>query len=132
MPARADTREPAPLGPDAQSTEIVDFIRHCYRRRQVSWPEIYDDMCAVVARGEFRGWRFGDLAERGVGFTIAELPRLAALVDRVVSDERGRGPDTPRDGREPGGRERGSGQVRRDGRVRPNLMTFRATRARAS
>jgi hypothetical protein len=83
-----ETREHAREAPDGPSTEVVDFIRFCYRRRAVSWPEIYDDMCAVAARGEFHGWRFADLAERGIGFTLPELPRLARLVERVVADER--------------------------------------------
>jgi hypothetical protein len=73
---------------EGPSAEVVDFVRFCYRRRRVAWPEIYDDMCAVAARGEFRGWRLADLATHGIGFTIAELPRLAALVDRVVEEER--------------------------------------------
>jgi hypothetical protein len=79
-----------PEAPDVEgpSAEVVDFVRFCYRRRRVGWPEIYDDMCAVAARGEFRGWRLADLAQHGIGFTIAELPRLAALVDRVVEEER--------------------------------------------
>jgi hypothetical protein len=86
-----DRRLDATTG-DGLSGEIADFIRYCYRKRQVSWPEIYDDMCAVAARGEFNGWRFADLAERGVGFTIAEFPRFAALVRRIVEDERERSP----------------------------------------
>jgi hypothetical protein len=77
---------------DAPTAEVVDFVRFCYRRRRVSWPEIYDDMCAVAARGDFRGWRLTDLADRGIGFTIAELPRLAALVEDVVEEERASGP----------------------------------------
>jgi hypothetical protein len=77
-----------PDGAELPSAEIVDFVRFCYRRRRVSWPEIYDDMCAVAARGEFRGWHLPDLAERGVGFTIAELRSLAAIVDQVVEEER--------------------------------------------
>jgi hypothetical protein len=88
MIVRGDARGSQPNQAELPSADIVDFIRFCYRRRRVAWPEIYDDMCAVAARGDFRGWRLADLAERGVGFTIAELPRLAALVDRVVEEER--------------------------------------------
>src|SRR3712207_4286405 len=46
--------------------EVIDFIRYCYRRRRVGWPEIYDDMCAVAARREFNGWDHADLSEHGV------------------------------------------------------------------
>jgi hypothetical protein len=69
--------------------EVFEFIRFCYRRRRVSWPEIYDDMCAVASRGSFHGWGFADLAQRGVAFTLPELPTLARLVERVVDEERG-------------------------------------------
>jgi hypothetical protein len=75
---------------DEPEAEVLDFIRFCYRRRRVSWPEIYDDMCAVASRGSFQGWGFGDLAQRGVCFTIPDLPRLSLLVERVVDEERGR------------------------------------------
>jgi len=70
--------------------DAVEFIRFCYRRRRVAWPEIYDDMCAVAARGSFRGWGFTDLARYGISFTISELPVLAAIVERVVGEERSR------------------------------------------
>jgi hypothetical protein len=70
--------------------DAVEFIRFCYRRRRVAWPEIYDDMCAVAARGSFRGWGFTDLARYGISFTIADLPGLATMVERVVDEERSR------------------------------------------
>jgi hypothetical protein len=70
--------------------DAAEFIRFCYRRRRVAWPEIYDDMCAVAARGSFRGWSFTDLARNGISFTIADMPGLAAMVERVVSEERSR------------------------------------------
>jgi hypothetical protein len=84
------TREAVPSGSDGvdPSPDVVEFIRFCYGRRRVSWPEIYDDMCAVASRGSFRGWGFADLARNGIGFTIPELPRLAELVDRIVQAER--------------------------------------------
>jgi hypothetical protein len=112
---RVDADDQGPQAPDGPSTEVVDFIRHCYRRRQVSWPEIYDDMCAVAGRGEFRGWRLADLAERGIGFTIPELPRLAALVERVVEDER----------------SADSEPLRHERRAEAPVVTLQATRARA-
>ena len=69
------------LTPDA-----ADFVRFCYQRRKVGWPEIYDEMCAVASRGLFRGWGPDDLAQHGVGFGLFELPALAALVARIVSE----------------------------------------------
>ena len=43
--------------------DAIEFVRFCYRRRRVGWPELYDEMCAVVGRGLFRGYNADDLAE---------------------------------------------------------------------
>lgn len=81
-PAGAEPQRPAPP-PDA-----VEFIRFCYRRRHVGWPELYDDMCAVAARHEFNGWGHEQLAERGLTFSLYEMPRLAAWVRTVIGPQR--------------------------------------------
>ena len=73
---------------DGASPEAIEFIRFCYRRRPHGWPELYDEMCHVASRRLFRGWGAGELAERGIGFSLFETPRLAALVDAVVRQER--------------------------------------------
>lgn len=69
--------------PDA----ALDFVRFCYRRRRVGWPELYDEMCAVASRGLYHGWSFSDLAERGIAFTLSEMPRLAAIAVRVGRED---------------------------------------------
>ncbi len=71
-----------PSTPEAEA-----FVRFCYQRRRVGWPELYDEMCAVAVRGLFRGMGHDALAEIGVGFSLFETPRLAQLVCRVVSEE---------------------------------------------
>ena len=71
-----------PAHPDA-----VDFVRFCYRRRQVGWPELYDEMCAVAHRGAFRGCGPDELAVIGIGLALFDMPRLAALATRVVAEE---------------------------------------------
>jgi hypothetical protein len=75
----AATREPDPAA--------VEFIRFCYHRRRVGWPELYDEMCAVAARGLFRGLVSDDLAAHGIGFSLFDMPALAALSSRVVVEE---------------------------------------------
>jgi hypothetical protein len=76
----ASTRpEPAP--------EAVEFIRFCYRRRRAGWPELYDEMCAVASRGLFRGWSHEELAAHGIGFSLAGMPALAALVRETIRTE---------------------------------------------
>ena len=76
------------LTPDA-----IEFVRFCYRRRRVGWPELYDEMCAVAGRGLYRGWRFAELEEHGIGFSLhqtLELARIAGQVAVEEGDRRGR------------------------------------------
>lgn len=70
------------LPPDA-----IEFVRFCYRRRRVGWPELYDEMCAVASRGLYRGWRFAELAEHGIGFSLQETPGLARIAGQVALEE---------------------------------------------
>ena len=70
--------------------EVVAFIRYCYQRRRIGWPELYDEMCGVAARSEFRDMDYDRLAELGVRFSLGEMGRLAALAQHVVADERRR------------------------------------------
>lgn len=73
----------APVDPRA-----IDFVRFCYLRRRVSWPELYDEMCLVAARGAFRGMSYEDLADVGVSFTLYGMPWLIQLSHRIVAEER--------------------------------------------
>jgi hypothetical protein len=72
--------------PDQPAPDIVEFIRFCHRRRRVGWPEIYDEMCSVAARREFKGWDHDELSRRGISFTLFEMPRLAGWVRSVLAD----------------------------------------------
>jgi hypothetical protein len=72
------------------TADAVEFIRFCYARRRVGWPELYDEMCAVASRGLFRGWGPDDLAGHGIGFGLLEMSRLAITVIEVVEDDRAR------------------------------------------
>ncbi|OGO55546.1 MAG: hypothetical protein A2V85_07335 [Chloroflexi bacterium RBG_16_72_14] len=78
-----------PAGPAAcpSTPEAEAFVRFCYQRRSVGWPELYDEMCAVATRGLFLGMGTDALAEIGVGFSLFETPRLAQLVARIVAEE---------------------------------------------
>ncbi len=75
--------ERAPEGVDL----ALEFVRFCYRRRPVAWPLIYDEMCAVAGHGLFRGLGYSELAERGISFCLAEMPRLYQLAQRVIAEE---------------------------------------------
>jgi hypothetical protein len=70
--------------------EVIAFIRYCYQRRRIGWPELYDEMCGVAARAEFRGMDYERLEALGVRFSLQEMGRLAALAHHVVADERRR------------------------------------------
>ncbi len=81
--SESPSAETAPASPEA-----VEFVRFCYARRRVGWPELYDEMCAVAARGLFRGWGADELADQGIGFSLFDMPALARLATRVVAEDR--------------------------------------------
>ena len=72
------------------TADAVEFIRFCYARRRVGWPELYDEMCAVASRGLFRGWGPDELAGQGIGFGLFEMPHLAVTVGEIVAEDRAR------------------------------------------
>jgi hypothetical protein len=78
--------------------EVVAFIRYCYQRRRIGWPELYDEMCGVAARAEFRDMDYERLEALGVRFSLQEMGRLASLAQQVVADERRRRADAARGG----------------------------------
>ena len=47
-------------------------------------------MCAVAGRGLYRGWGPDELGAEGIGFSLFEMQTLAALVSRVIAEERER------------------------------------------
>lgn len=79
-----DSRSAATGTPDP---DAVEFVRFCYRRRRVGWPELYDEMCAVAGRGLFRGYSADDLGKHGIGFSLFDMPALAVLAARIVAEE---------------------------------------------
>jgi hypothetical protein len=82
--------EPRTAASQGSDPEAVEFIRFCYQRRRVGWPELYDEMCAVAARGLYRGYGSDDLAEFGIGFSLFEMPSLAAMSAVVIAEEQAR------------------------------------------
>ena len=72
--------------------DVIAFIRFCHRRRSAAWPELYDEMCAVAARREFKGWDRAELAARGLTFSLLDMPRLAAWTRAVLA-----GTEAPRE-----------------------------------
>jgi hypothetical protein len=89
VPARSTSAEPpADGGQPHAADECLDFVRFCYRRRRVAWPVLYDEMAAVAARGLYQGLGYAELAEHGIRFCLPDLPRLAALAEQVMLEER--------------------------------------------
>jgi len=86
-PATTEDDERPGLDEPRGHDEAEEFVRFCYRRRQVEWPQLYDEMCAVAARGSFRGLCYEDLSSHGISFALNELPRLAALAHRVAAED---------------------------------------------
>ena len=71
----------------APHPDAIEFVRFCYRRRRVGWPELYDEMCAVAGRSLFRGYDADDLAGIGIGFSLFDMPALAVMAGRIVAEE---------------------------------------------
>ncbi len=84
-----DTRTPAPV---TLPPEAIEFVRFCYRRRRVGWPELYDEMCAVANQGLYQGWGLDELSEHGIGFSLFETPTLARVAADVAREEAERRP----------------------------------------
>jgi hypothetical protein len=72
------------------TADAVEFIRFCYGRRRVGWPELYDEMCAVASRGLFRGWGPDDLETHGIKFGLLEMSHLSTTVGEIVAEDRAR------------------------------------------
>lgn len=81
------TTSGTPYPERAAHPDALEFVRFCYGRRRVGWPELYDEMCAVAGRGLFRGLNADDLAGLGLGFSLVDMPALAGLASRVVAEE---------------------------------------------
>lgn len=79
--------DPRTAAPGTTDPDAIEFVRFCYRRRRVGWPELYDEMCAVAGRGLFRGYDADDLAGLGIGFSLFGMPALAILSARIVAEE---------------------------------------------
>ena len=90
MDPRNAAQRAQPDGPHGGDPEAIDFVRFCYRRRRVGWPELYEEMCAVAGRGLYRGYGADDLNGLGIGFTLFEMPALASMVQRVVAEDQER------------------------------------------
>ena len=82
----ATRRSEAPA--DVPPPDVAAFIRYCHDRRGASWPELYDEMCAVAARREYNGWDHAELAARGLTFSLQEMPRLAAWSRALLATAR--------------------------------------------
>jgi hypothetical protein len=76
-----------PVSTPVTDPDAVEFVRFCHRRRRVGWPELYDEMCAVAARGLFRGYSADDLSGHGIRFGLFDMPALAAFTRQVVAAE---------------------------------------------
>src|SRR6266498_3090584 len=72
---------------DPPPPDVAEFIRFCHDRRRVGWPELYDEMCAVAARGEFNGWDHDQFAARGLTFSLPEMLQLSQWVRAVLDGQ---------------------------------------------
>jgi hypothetical protein len=79
-----------PATAPAVTAEAAEFIRFCYARRRIGWPELYDEMCLVASRGLFRGWGPDELEAHGITFGLLEMAGLSTTVADIVAEDRAR------------------------------------------
>ena len=79
-----------PAASHAVTPDAVEFIRFCYARRRIGWPELYDEMCMVASRGLFRGWGPDELEAHGIKFGLLEMGHLSNTVAAIVAEDRAR------------------------------------------
>ena len=79
-----------PAAAHVVTADAVEFIRFCYGRRRIGWPELYDEMCMVASRGLFRGWGPNELEAHGIKFGLLELGHLSTTVAEIVAEDRAR------------------------------------------
>jgi hypothetical protein len=77
------------------TADAVEFIRYCYARRRIGWPELYDEMCMVASRGLFRGWGPDELEAHGIKFGLLEMAHLSTAVSQIVADDRAKAKAAP-------------------------------------
>jgi hypothetical protein len=90
MDPRNASARAVPGGAETADPGAIDFVRFCYRRRRVGWPELYDEMCAVAGRGVYHGFCADDLGRIGIGFALDQMPALATIVQQVVAEDQER------------------------------------------
>ena len=93
-------------------------------------------MCAVDGRGLYRGWGPDELSAEGIGFSLFEMQTLAALVSRVIAEERERRdaemtPSVVRSGPVTEDRGSGSKETSAEDSRRPVSMTLAGATAGA-
>src|SRR5260221_9467508 len=66
----------------------VEFIAFCFQRRSVGWPQIYYEMCYVAGNRLYKGLRYDELKEAGLGFTLSGLARTSRVTSEVTRSMR--------------------------------------------
>ena len=66
----------------------IEFITFCYRRREVAWPQLYDEMCYVAGNRLYQGLGYDELKEAGLDLTLVGLARTSRLATEVTRSMR--------------------------------------------
>ena len=64
---------------------LHEFVLACARRAGHDWTDLYDEMCRVAARRQYRGLGYAELRDLGLALDLGSLDATAALVDDVLS-----------------------------------------------
>ncbi|HUQ16556.1 MAG TPA: hypothetical protein VM070_02090 [Candidatus Saccharimonadales bacterium] len=66
----------------------IDFITFCYKRREVEWPQLYDEMCYVAGNRLYKGLGYDELKDAGLDFTLVGLARTSRVATEVTRSMR--------------------------------------------
>ena len=66
----------------------IDFITFCYKRREVEWPQLYDEMCYVAGNRLYKGLGYDELKEAGLDVTLVGLARTSRVATEVTRSMR--------------------------------------------
>ena len=84
-----------PAHASAPSADAVEFVKFCYQRRKVGWPELYDEMCGVAEPRALPRLGPGRPRDRTASVHAPRDAGAGGARDRRSSPRIGRGPGRP-------------------------------------
>lgn len=72
---------------DNINAEVAAFIRLCVKRRGDGWPELYDEMCRVASKKQYKRLGYTELSHLGLSLSLDALDQTAKMVDIAMRQD---------------------------------------------